>query len=95
MNRFHPVFVLGGVYLRTATGEVVGRLDEPGSPFATLDEAREHAAWLEMMLDSQEAKNRREREVASVHPMDISAALNSTQTSTSQTQVRRAEEAGT
>ena len=92
MNRFHPVFVLGGVYLRTATGEIVGRLDEPGSPFETLDEACKHAAWLEMMLDLQQSKNCPDREIASIHPMDTSTALNSAQNSASQTQARRAEE---
>jgi len=51
--RLFPVFVDGGVYLRTETGELIGRLSEQGEPFATLEEAREKADWLEMMLQHQ------------------------------------------
>lgn len=64
---FHFVYVLGGVYLRTVTGEQIGRLDQSGSPFETLDEAREHAVWLEKMLDLQQSKNRHDREVTGLH----------------------------
>ena len=67
MIMFHFVNVLGGVYLRTATGEQIGRLDQSGSPFETLDEAREHAVWLEKMLDLQQSKNRHDREITGVH----------------------------
>ena len=51
--RLYPVFVVGGVYLRTETGELIGRLNENGDPFATLEEAREKADWLEMTLQYQ------------------------------------------
>lgn len=64
---FHFVNVLGGVYLRTATGEQIGRFDQLGSPFETLDEAREHAVWLEKMLDLQPSKNRHDSEIIGVH----------------------------
>jgi hypothetical protein len=55
----HPLFVPGGVYLRTATGELIGRLDKPGAPFATLEEARDKADWLEMALQFQQAQRQR------------------------------------
>lgn len=48
--KLYPSFVVGGVYLRTDTGELIGRLDATGGPFATLEEAREKADWLEMTL---------------------------------------------
>ena len=48
---FYPEFVAEGVYLRTETDELIGRLD--GEPFATLEEAREKADWLEMTLKYQ------------------------------------------
>ena len=48
---FFPEFVAEGVYLRTETDELIGRLD--GEPFATLQEARETADWLEMTLKYQ------------------------------------------
>lgn len=51
--RLSPVFVVGGVYLQTDTGEMIGRLNESGDPFATLEEAREKADWLEMTLHYQ------------------------------------------
>jgi hypothetical protein len=63
---FHFVYVPGGVYLRTETGEQIGRLAPPGEPFTTLDEAREHAAWLEKMLDLQQSKRGHDGEVAGV-----------------------------
>lgn len=53
---FRPIFVPGGVYLQTATGELIGRLDGPGAPFESLDEARVHADWLEMVLQFQQAQ---------------------------------------
>ncbi len=46
---FQPMFVPGGVYLRTSSGEIVGRLDRPDVPFATLADAEEHADWLDMV----------------------------------------------
>lgn len=64
MMTFHPLFVPGGVYLRTTTGELIGRLDKPGSPFESLDEAREHADWLEMMLDLRQSKHQSGREIS-------------------------------
>jgi len=67
MSKFDFVYVLGGVYMRTATGELIGRLDQPGSPFRTLDEARENAVWLGRMLDLEQSKHRGEREVSGVH----------------------------
>jgi hypothetical protein len=63
---FYPVHVADGVYLRTKTGELIGRLDQPGSPFETLEEARKHADWLEMMLDLQRSKPRHIGEVTQV-----------------------------
>ena len=53
---FQPLFVPGGVYLRTPTGELISRLDKPGSPFVTLDEARDHADWLGMVLQYQRSQ---------------------------------------
>jgi hypothetical protein len=55
--KFYPQFVSGGVYLRTETGELIGRLDDPGEPFETLEEAREKADWLEMVLKFQQMRN--------------------------------------
>lgn len=46
---FQPIFVPEGVYLRTSSGEIVGRLDRPDAPFATLTDAEEHADWLDMV----------------------------------------------
>jgi hypothetical protein len=57
---FYPHFVPEGVYLRTQTGELIGRLDKPGAPFPTLEEAREKADWLEDLL-RQLAERRGER----------------------------------
>ena len=56
--KLYPSFVVGGVYLRTDTGELIGRLDETGGPFATLEEAREKADWLEMTLQFQRSLKR-------------------------------------
>lgn len=67
MITFEFVYVRGGIYLRTTTGELIGRLDQPGSPFETLDEARESAAWLERLLDLQQSKLRHERAVTVFH----------------------------
>ena len=44
---FHPVFVSEGVYLRTSSGELIGRLDKPGAPFESLHEAQNEADWLD------------------------------------------------
>jgi hypothetical protein len=57
---FEPQFVPGGVYLKTPTGELIGRLDELGSPFESLDEAREKLDWLEMALQFQQAQAQRD-----------------------------------
>ena len=51
-----PIFVPGGVYLRTSTGELIGQLDKPGAPFATLTEARDHADWLDMVMQFQQTR---------------------------------------
>jgi len=48
--KLHPYFVPGGVYLRTETGELIGRRDKPGEPFPTLEEARGKADWLAMVI---------------------------------------------
>ena len=56
---FQPLFVTGGVYLSTPTGELIGQLDNPGAPFATLDDARDAADWLEMVLQFQQAQPRK------------------------------------
>lgn len=60
----YRVFVPGGVYLRTPTGELIGRPDKPGAPFETLDEARDKADWLEMMVQLQQMN--RQRDLAGV-----------------------------
>jgi len=61
---FDPLFVPGGVYLRTSTGELIGRLDKPGEPFETLDEARSKADWLEMVVQFHQSQ--RQRDLAGV-----------------------------
>lgn len=55
--KLYPQFVTGGVYLRTETGELIGRLDEPGEPFESLEEARDKADWLEMVLQFQQSRH--------------------------------------
>jgi len=52
----YPVYVPKGVYLRTTTGELIGRLDEPGEPFETLAEAQSKAKWLEAALQFQRGR---------------------------------------
>ena len=54
------MFVPGGVYLRTPTGELIGRLDKPGEPFETLEEARDKSDWLEMAVQFYQAKRQRD-----------------------------------
>jgi hypothetical protein len=54
--KLYPHFVLGGVYLRTSTGELIGRYDNPGEPFETLEEGRDKADWLEMVLHFQNSR---------------------------------------
>ena len=54
-----PCFVPGGVYLRTSTGELIGRLDKPGEPFETLDEARSKLDWLDMVVQFQQEQHQR------------------------------------
>jgi hypothetical protein len=49
--------------------------DNPGAPFATLDEAREHADWLEMVVEFQQ--QRREFDLAGEVPALIAGAANS------------------
>jgi hypothetical protein len=79
--KLYPHFVSGGVYLRTETGELVGRLDEPGEPFRTLEEAREKADWLEMVLKFQQSRQTLSLDqVAS--PPKRSGGLRATQTCT-------------
>ncbi|HUE73367.1 MAG TPA: hypothetical protein VMP01_20990 [Pirellulaceae bacterium] len=53
-------FVPGGIYLRTPTGELIGRLDEPGAPFETLEEAREKLDWLQMVSRFQQTHDQKE-----------------------------------
>ena len=53
---FQPVYAPKGVYLRTTTGELIGRLDEPGEPFGTLAEAQSKAKWLEAALQFQNGR---------------------------------------
>jgi hypothetical protein len=74
MLTFHPVFVIDGVYLRSETGEQIGRLDPSGSPFESLDEARDHADWLEMLLNLQQSNHRYDREITSI-PRPAGSAL--------------------
>jgi hypothetical protein len=59
--RFEPIFVPGGVYLRTPSGEWIGRLDEPGEPFETLEEARSKADSLETILQHQQPQQHRRK----------------------------------
>ena len=56
--KLHPYFVPRGVYLRTETGELIGRRDKPGEPFQTLAEARGKADWLAMVI--HQAQRRRD-----------------------------------
>jgi hypothetical protein len=57
---FHALFVPSGVYLRTPTGEVIGRLNKPGESFETLEEARKKSDWLEMAVQFQQARRLRD-----------------------------------
>jgi hypothetical protein len=57
---FHAMFVPGGVYLRTSAGELIGRLDKPGEPFETLEEARNKSEWLEMAVQFYQAQRQRD-----------------------------------
>lgn len=60
--------VQGGVYLRTSTGELIGRLDKPGSPFETLEEARCKADWLVKMLLCHQTMRQGSSVGSFVHP---------------------------
>lgn len=68
---FSPQFVPGGIYLRTSTGELIGRFDSPGAPFATLAEARDSADWLEMVVQLQAAYRSRDNVASNLANRDV------------------------
>jgi hypothetical protein len=76
--KFYPHFVTDGVYLKTETGELIGRLDKPGEPFESLKEARDKADWLEMVLQLQQSRLTQSFEQA-VSPLQRSARPRATQ----------------